>query len=231
MRVFCKTLSPTATFALGYSAVGTIPARAVCLNTSIPPRSPAIRNRRQVPLLRLSRPQRQPRNRRRNPPSGPARSAAESNLRLVRRAVYALWYGGVLLLGALISPGRRAETGRYITARYGLCRAVFMSLLPACHRGVLASGFLLFARAPPFGGHCRAGDAGPDGKRWPEPSESLMRRRVLREEPTEAAEEPESTGSSDDDQIFPPGWRSGRGDRIRTAKTDTGNIKPIRSPL
>jgi hypothetical protein len=68
-----KRFPPPQRLRLDIRPLGTIPAREVCLNTSIPPRSPAIRNRRQVPLLRLSRPQRQPRNRRRNPPSGPAR--------------------------------------------------------------------------------------------------------------------------------------------------------------
>lgn len=204
MRVFCKTLSPTATFALGYSAVGDDSGAGSLLEhidtaalTGYSEPTPSPTPSPEPTATPTAEPTAEP-----SVWSGEEAQPNQTSASSVER--YMLYgTGGVLLLGALISLAVALRRGRYITARYGLCRAVFMSLLPLAIAGVLASGFLLFARPAIRRAIAAQATPEPTASAAPEPAESPdAAQGSSEEEPTEAAEEPESTGSSDDDQYF-----------------------------
>ncbi|MEA5049589.1 MAG: phosphodiester glycosidase family protein [Eubacteriales bacterium] len=204
MRVFHKTLEPTATFALGYSTVGEDTGVGSLLEhidtaqlanyidpTPSPTPSP------EPTLTPTATPSAETSfwSEAETQPEQAADSSAE------RYMLYGA--GAVVLLGIAISLAIAFGRGRYIAARYGRGRAAFSSLLPFAIAGILAAVFLLFVRPILLRSEPMPVTPEPTSEFTPEPSEPAEAAQESAEEnPQAEAQTPEDSTISDEDQYF-----------------------------
>ena len=206
MRVFHKTLEPSAAFALGYSTVeedtgvGSLLEHidiAQLTNYADPTPSPTPSP--EPTLAPAATPTAQPSvgTNAETWPEPAAGSITERSMLFIA--------GAIALLGIAISLAIALGRGRYISARYGRGHAAFVSLLPLAVAGILIAIFLLFVRPAVLRSFPASATADPAAESTPEltqPSEAAQKSAETEEGSPAETQTPEDTVASDDDQYF-----------------------------